>query len=492
MYYPYLSRKGCFMKFFMGILLLLNVVLYSATFNVSTTEEMVAALDETLINSEDDTIILTDDINLYHYDSTGHSNFDNLRYYYNGPANYSLTIKSDDKKKLGYFRAYVSLYREDLENKSIINLDNINYPDILYTNGGLITNSTVANATDSNVTNSTVIKATNSNVTNSTVTNATNSNVTDSTVIGSVRNSIIINCVLSSWSGPTITSSLIINSTFYQVNSSSQYSISMQSSSLINSIVTAPFSYFITSNYQLRNNSLLESSQSKIYNSYYSKLVENDINFLQDNIWAFNGNGINSIENIYDAEVSQGIFSDFDYRVRMNNLTINSGLNPSSQDFETLIDAFKFDDDTLLTSEQKQWIQEALLTDKDGNPRIVGNRIDMGAYEYQDEVVIEDFCTENPEQCDVDSNTPPLFTDVATPISQTAIDGLTSGWHLLGTSYYITDKSIFDNATVVWKYENNDWSAYSAIPELSQTLVNSGFATLNGVDENEGFWVKIP
>ncbi|MBI5374877.1 MAG: right-handed parallel beta-helix repeat-containing protein [Candidatus Schekmanbacteria bacterium] len=68
----------------------------------------------------------------------------------------------------------------------------------------------------------------------------------------------------------------------------------------------------------------------------------------------------------YDSESLN--FADSDFRLGAGSIAINKGLNPSSKLFKKLIN-----DKSIL---------KALKTDKDGNKRIRGKAIDLGAYEY--------------------------------------------------------------------------------------------------------------
>lgn len=71
---------------------------------------------------------------------------------------------------------------------------------------------------------------------------------------------------------------------------------------------------------------------------------------------------------------------------------------------------------------------------------------------------------------------------------------LKSGWNLVSLkgdsdvnmSQYLTDNSI----QIVWKYENNNWQAYSPDPTISNTISNNQITPLTKLNIGDGFWVN--
>jgi len=60
----------------------------------------------------------------------------------------------------------------------------------------------------------------------------------------------------------------------------------------------------------------------------------------------------------------------------------------------------------------------------------------------------------------------------------------------MGTSTPINNLDIFNNARVIWKY-NNGWKAYSPSNAI-QALIESksGIGILENIEADEGFWIN--
>ena len=67
---------------------------------------------------------------------------------------------------------------------------------------------------------------------------------------------------------------------------------------------------------------------------------------------------------------------------------------------------------------------------------------------------------------------------------------LKTGWNLVGTYVKSVDVSKFDNANIVWKWENGKWYAYSANKTVKNIISEKGFSTFNKINSGEGFWVN--
>ena len=90
------------------LLIGLTIGLFSQTFNVSTNEEMVAALDTSLTNGVDDTIVIFEDI------------FLSNSYVYIGSSKESLTIQSS-----GTTLKQIMRFTTTSDNNSTINFNNV-------------------------------------------------------------------------------------------------------------------------------------------------------------------------------------------------------------------------------------------------------------------------------------------------------------------------------------------------------------------------------
>ena len=62
----------------------------------------------------------------------------------------------------------------------------------------------------------------------------------------------------------------------------------------------------------------------------------------------------------------------------------------------------------------------------------------------------------------------------------------------MGSSYAITDTSIFDSASIIWRYSSGSWEAYSPKAEINTEINAKNIKSLNSIESNQGFWVKKP
>lgn len=112
------------------------------------------------------------------------------------------------------------------------------------------------------------------------------------------------------------------------------------------------------------------------------------------------------------------------------------------------------------------------------NPSLCGINIDSLVYTDIDK---DNFILETKRECFDD----PSICNLPVKLKKNDIKSLPSGWSLIGTSYEISDLSIFDEVKIVW-YWDNGWKAYSSVYDLSMHInVNS----LGKIDTNKGFWV---
>lgn len=66
-------------------------------------------------------------------------------------------------------------------------------------------------------------------------------------------------------------------------------------------------------------------------------------------------------------------------------------------------------------------------------------------------------------------------------LSASSISTLSSGWHLLGTSVGVNDMSIFDSASLIWKYDGS-WSKFEP--------TEVGYPPEIDINAFDGFWLK--
>ena len=67
------------------------------------------------------------------------------------------------------------------------------------------------------------------------------------------------------------------------------------------------------------------------------------------------------------------------------------------------------------------------------------------------------------------------------------------GWSLVGISLNITDLSVFDDATIVWSYDNStsSWGAYSSDAEMKRKITDMpGINLLNTIPAGSGVWIE--
>ena len=78
----------------------------------------------------------------------------------------------------------------------------------------------------------------------------------------------------------------------------------------------------------------------------------------------------------------------------------------------------------------------------------------------------------------------------STPLNAEDISALSTGWHLLGTSYAITDFTPFQTTRTMWVYTNGTWKARSNDTSVNQLMNTSGFGGLDSIEKNRGFWIQ--
>ncbi len=70
------------------------------------------------------------------------------------------------------------------------------------------------------------------------------------------------------------------------------------------------------------------------------------------------------------------------------------------------------------------------------------------------------------------------------------VDNMDSGWILSGTTSEIRDMSIFNNASIIWIYTNDSWSAYSSNATMKQKIEDANIPFLHSIPANSGIWIK--
>ena len=116
-------------------------------------------------------------------------------------------------------------------------------------------------------------------------------------------------------------------------------------------------------------NNIFSGNSSDIYFNGDSSVENNYVDYLK-----LQNEGFFIVIKKNNVQPSTGpiIFSDGRDRIGAGSVVIDKGLDPDSAAFASL-----FMDQTIL-----QTVRNSLLTDKDGNSRVVGPAIDLGAYEY--------------------------------------------------------------------------------------------------------------
>lgn len=92
-------------------------------------------------------------------------------------------------------------------------------------------------------------------------------------------------------------------------------------------------------------------------------------------------------------------------------------------------------------------------------------------------------CKNNPLSCGI---------KVVSDLNKKFVDALPlSDWSLVGTGKEINDMSIFDNAYIVWIFNNGEWNVYSPI-ELLKEKIDDNFTTITKIPANSGIWILKP
>ena len=290
----------------------------------------------------------------------------------------------------------------------------------------------------------------------------------------------------------------------------------------------------------------LETNKNYIYNSVFINNSNYDINGESDaKILALNNNYIDlyntvNVTNIPSNNIFKGVNLGFvDAKDGNYHLTAASGLiNKGTTDINiSEIPSFKL-----------------LPVDLDGNPRIVGNSIDIGPYEFNGSKInnkvlinvksgwnlisipseITDLSTidadiiwkwdnvnKNWEAYSKDTNllnniksqnipvisklntsdgvwvyekTTKTLTFKNSGTQNLNLSKLSKGWNLIGTITPIDNLSIFNNAKIIWVYDSNNksWSAYSSNSETMNAINNAGINAITSIPANSGIWVFMP
>lgn len=66
------------------------------------------------------------------------------------------------------------------------------------------------------------------------------------------------------------------------------------------------------------------------------------------------------------------------------------------------------------------------------------------------------------------------------------------GWKLVGTRSGVGDLSIFDQAEIVWSFQNDEWKFYTTSTEKFDVLTSTGKSFLTTIEPNSGIWIKFP
>jgi len=391
----------------------------AATFKVSTTSEFRQALLDAAGNGEDDTIIL--DAGTYKTTDDGQGTFT-----FSGTEAYNLTIKAKD----GLTRNDVILDGDNTdqvlnfantETDSVLTVDSITVQNgyIYYDHGTpstggidssykyevVITNSIISgNAGEGissgkvTVTNSIVsensgrgIEGGDVTVANSIISENNNGGIASGGNLAVISSTISGNALEGYGGGIFCPNTITVTNSTISGNTANDYSgpkgsyvpgkgggIYCGSSdcgggvTVINSTIsgnTADSSgggiygngNFINNIFTDNSSDIRFGGDSNLYNNFIDNTkLENESSF------------VITKENNIQPNAGSLHFADSDFRLGKGSIAINKGLDPNSNKFKSL-----FTDSEMLAE-----ILQVLKTDKDGNQRIRGKSIDLGAYEY--------------------------------------------------------------------------------------------------------------
>ena len=71
------------------------------------------------------------------------------------------------------------------------------------------------------------------------------------------------------------------------------------------------------------------------------------------------------------------------------------------------------------------------------------------------------------------------------------IDSLNSGWSLVSSAKITDLNSKFLNSDIksIWRWEDDNWSFYSPQAQLTKKAIDSGFNSIDKIDDFDGFWI---
>ncbi len=83
------------------------------------------------------------------------------------------------------------------------------------------------------------------------------------------------------------------------------------------------------------------------------------------------------------------------------------------------------------------------------------------------------------------------YTNNLTELISLLKNGTKGTWKLFGTSFEITDMSIFENVKSVWAWDGTKWNIYSSDPNIYNLLIKYKIPVIEKIDANSGFWVNF-
>lgn len=83
--------------------------------------------------------------------------------------------------------------------------------------------------------------------------------------------------------------------------------------------------------------------------------------------------------------------------------------------------------------------------------------------------------------------------NVVAPLSNAKIQSLSEGWEMISVPSKIEDMTIFDDAKIVWYFNNESqtWSAYSSNSTIIEELQDQGIAILTVIEAGSGIWLEM-
>jgi hypothetical protein len=211
-----------------------------------------------------------------------------------------------------------------------------------------------------------------------------------------------------------------------------------RNTNIINSLFSGNSSDFGKDIYLVNDSSLYNNflDRNNVYSDYY----------------------LNFLENTFEANQS---FSENGFpEANSTSSIVDKGANPDTYLFQVLADP--------------EWFISKLNIDIQCNDRIVGDQIDIGAFEIGGE--------------DTESCTKSKYDIYPIDYTSKKVDfvPLSVGWNLVAIDMNLSD--ISEDIEIVWQFHDGNWSAFSPQSEFMSIINSQNIALSNNLSSSDGTW----